>query len=75
MHQKKTAWVSPCFGNHLSPIPNPSPCPSVREPISIAILLDLLKEKEQKANVSHGRDGLSGEKEIVTLRPSPIDLI
>jgi hypothetical protein len=45
----------------MSPIPNPSPCPSspgAREPISVVIPFDLLRKNRalmQNANVNHGK--------------------
>ncbi|SAL95709.1 hypothetical protein [Absidia glauca] len=49
------------FRKLLSPIPDPSPCPSSpasREPISVAITIDLQRKRRvmtQKVNVSQGK--------------------
>jgi hypothetical protein len=57
VHLKKLRFPH-VFRIPLHPIPNPSPCPGTREPISVAIPFDLLRKKRairQKANDSNGK--------------------
>jgi hypothetical protein len=61
--------VSAPFRHFLRPIPNlitcPS-CPAAREPISVAILFDLLRKKRvmmEDVNVCHGRKQVEQEGE------------
>jgi hypothetical protein len=79
VHLKYIARVPEVFRNQKSLIPNPSSCafiPGAREPISVAILLNLVVKKGammQKANVRHGQikmDKMVRRRELPCIRRS-----